>query len=162
MGSKRAQKAKKRAKREARRQTRRARSGAGEHRQEANGTEKPASPIVMAPEELAPYMAPKVDPPTAEAIGYVAYDGHDVLRKNGECIVAASHAQIQLTADQMWPGKRATIRAVTFDEFYEAMEMTGEVYCFDDESYARFVETARYRGMALGGQQNNDLNLLFP
>ncbi len=183
MGSKRARKAKKRAKREARRQTRRSRSGSGENRQEANATEKPASPIVTAPEELAPHMplkretrrqtprarnatkktSRKTDLHAAEPIGYIAYDGHDFLRKNGECIVAASHAQMQRTAGQMWPGTPATIRAVTFDTFYEAMEVTGEAYCFDDESYARFVETARNRGMAKGDLQNNDdLHLLFP
>lgn len=181
MGSKRSQKARKRAQREARRQTRRARSGAGVDHQEASA-QKPISPIVAAPEELAPYMVLQreahgqtrrvqhatqettrtTDLHTAEPIGYIAYDGHDFLRKNGECIVAASRAQMQRTAGQVWAGTPVTIQAVTFDQFYEAMEVTGEAYCFDDESYARFVETARSRRMAVGDLQNNGLHLLFP
>jgi hypothetical protein len=162
MGSKRARKAKKRAQREARRQTRRARAGAGADHQQARATEKPASPIVAAPAELAPYMVPRTDLHPAEVIGYVAYDGHDFLRKDGECIVAASHAQMQRTAGQVWPGTPVTIQAVTFDQFYEAMEVTGEAYCFDDESYARFAEAARSRGLAMGDLQHSDLHLLFP
>jgi hypothetical protein len=182
MSSKRARKAKKRFQREARRQTRRARAAAGAEHQEAQATPRPASPIVTAPEELAPYMArpagnhrqarraphatrettgaTDLDP--AEVIGYVAYDGQDFLRKYGECVVAASRAQMQRTASQVWPGTPVTIHAVTFDQFHEVMEVTGEVYCFDDASYARFVETARGRGMAVGDLQNNGLHLLFP
>jgi len=158
------------------------RPGAGEGRQEANATKTPACPIVTAPEELAPYMAPKPDAPrqtsqaqnatneassrtdlsTAEVIGYMAYDGHDFLRKNGECIVAASHAQMQRTAAQVWPGIPVVIRGNTFEEIYVLMEGMSEVFCFDQESQDRFIETAQNRGMAVGDLQNEDLHLLFP
>ena len=103
MSSKRAQKAKKRAKREARRQTRRTRSDTGGDQHRTN-TQRPVSPIVTATEELAPYMAPDVDLSADEKIGYMAYDGHDFLRKNGECIVAASAA-----ADAAYRGRGSTL-----------------------------------------------------
>jgi hypothetical protein len=161
MRSKRAQKAKKRAQREARRQTRRARVGAAADHQPAS-VQRPASPIVTAPEVLAPYMAPKVDLPAAEVIGYMAYDGHDFLRKNGECIVAASAAQMQRTAIHVFPDTRVVIRGLTFEEIYVLMEGMGEAFCFDQESYDRFVEEAQNRRMAVGDLQNKDLHLLFP
>jgi hypothetical protein len=161
MVSKRAKKAKKRAQREARRQTRRARSGTDGYQQPANVPE-PVSTILTAPEELAPYMAPDVDLSTAEKIGYMAYDGHDFLRKNGECIVAASAAQMQRTAIHVFPDTRVVIRGLTFEEIYVLMEGMGEAFCFDQESYDRFVEEAQNRRMAVGDLQNKDLHLLFP
>ena len=161
MSSKRTQKAKKRAKREARRQTRRARADATGDQQRAN-TQKPASLILTAPEELAPYMPPKPDLPTAEKIGYMAYDGQDFLRKNGECIVAASAAQMQHTASLVWPGTPVVIRGLTFEEIYVLMEEMQEAFCFDQESLDLFLEEAQNRRMAVGELQNKDLHLLFP
>lgn len=161
MNSKRAQKAKKRAKREARRQTRRAHSGASEGRQQANGTPSSTCSIVTEPEELAPYMDAEADVPTATAIGYMAYDGIDFLRKNGECIVAGSATQMQRTAAQVCPDTPVVIRGLSFDELYVTMEAMGGALCFDDKSYARFVEAAQNRGMIVGDLPDNDLHLLF-
>ena len=136
MGSKRGKKAKKRAQREARRERRRAHSAGGDDHQQAHARQQPASPIITAPAELASYMvSPReahgqtrrarhatqettrtTDLPPAEKIGYMAYDGHDFLRKNGECIVAASAAQMQRTATHVFPDTRVVIRGLTFEE----------------------------------------------
>lgn len=161
MTSKRARKAKKRAQREARRQTRRAHSGTDGDPQQTN-TQRAVSPIVTAPEELAPYLAPEVDLSTGDKLGYVAYDGHDFLRKNGECIVAASAAAMQRTASQVWPDTPVVIRGLTFEEMHIFMEETGEPLCFDQESYDRFTQEALNRRMAVGDLQHQGLRLLFP
>lgn len=165
MGSKRGHKAKKRAQREARRHTRRGRSGARSAAAEDHAqvpARQPASPIVTAPEELAPYMVPQAHRPTTEAIGYLAHDGQDFLCKNGECLVAASAALMRRTAAQAWPDTPVVIRGLTFEELCAAMEATGEAFCFDDASYARFVEAARHRERAMGDLPQSDLHLLFP
>ena len=161
MVAKRKNKARKRAKREARRQTRRARSDTDVHQQRTN-VQRPASPIVTAPDELAPYIGADVDLPTDEKIGYMAYDGHDFLRKNGECIVAASAAAMRRTAAQVWPDTPVVIRGLTFEEIYVLMEGMHEAFCFDQESYDRFTEEAQNRRMAVGDLQKQDLRLLFP
>ena len=131
MGSKRAQKAKKRAKREARRQTRRA------HQAE--------SPVQQD------------EPATDELIGYVAHDGVDFLRLGGDCIIASERKEMEGTAEALFPGTRVTIRALTFQQLYQAMEQEGEVFRYDDEAYGRFSELAERHGKPIGAPQPEDL-----
>jgi hypothetical protein len=159
MGSKRTQKAKKRAQREARRQTRRLRSGAGEDRQEANATEKPASLIVTAPEELDPYMAPQ--PETAAVsnplVGYLVHDGVRTLCDGDGCIIAGSRAKIRQIRDRIGSRFSAmrTIQPAPFSDIWEGMQRGG-AYCFDEEAYGRFLRPAQRAGLPLTAQDFSD------
>ena len=122
MSSKRAQKARKRAQRQAKRQTRRARGVAVADDQDASAS----------------------DP----HIGYIADDDFDLVRHEGECVVAGSRQEMQRTVDLLCPGMKATIHCVSFEQLFRIMNETGEVFRFDDEAYARFLEPARRRGLA--------------
>ena len=135
MGSKRAQKAKKRAKRDARREARR-----------AHQTESPVQQDVQQDE-----------PATDELIGYVAHDGVDFLRLGGDCIIASERREMEGTAEALFPGTRVTIRALTFEQLYQAMEQEGEVFRYDDEAYARFSELAERHGKPIDAPQPEDL-----
>ena len=50
-----------------------------------------------------------------------------------------------------------TIRAVTFEQLYQAMDQEGEVFCYDNEAYARFQEAAARRGKPLTDPEPEDL-----
>ena len=159
MGSKRGQKAKKRAKREARSQARRARSGAGEDRQEATATKTPTSPIVTAPEELDPYMAPQREAVAEKSsvVGYLVHDGVRTLCDGDGCIIAGSRAKIRRIRDRI--GSRfstmRTIQAATFSDIWEGMQRGG-AYCFDEEAYGRFLRPAQRAGLPLTAQDFSD------
>ena len=91
MGSKRAQKAKKRAQRESRRQVRRARNATGTAKKETSGQGQRAS--------LASLVGAQETDGSHPPIGYVGFDGVDLLRYGGDCIVASSQVEMQRTAE---------------------------------------------------------------
>lgn len=154
MGSKRAQKAKKRAQRESRRQVRRARH--------ATGTAKKETPGQGQPTRLASLVgSQQADSPVAP-IGYVGFDGVDLLRYGGDCIVASSPIEMQRTAEILRPGTKVTIRPATFEQLYEAMDELGEVFCYDDEAYARFRQEAARRGKPVTRPRPEELDVFFP
>jgi hypothetical protein len=158
MGSKRGKKAKKRAQREARRQTRRARAGAGADHQEAS-TQKPASPIVAAPEALAPYMVPQRETAAVgnPLIGYLVHDGVRTLCDGDGCIIAGSRAKIRQIRDRFGPRLSAMqiIQPAPFSDIWEGMQRGG-AYCFDEEAYGRFLQPARRHGMPVTEQDFSD------
>ena len=122
MGSKRARKARKRVQRQNRRETRRARQAPATDQQDA-----------------------KRDDPH---IGFIAEDGFDLVRYEGECIVAGSREEMQRTVAILCPETKATIYRVSFEQLFRMMNETGEVFRFDDEAYARLLEPARRRGIS--------------
>ncbi len=156
MTSKRGQKAKKRAKREARRQTRRARSGTD---QQPATARRPVSPIMTAPEELAPYMAPTQDT-AAEGnplIGYLVHDGLRTLCDGDGCVIAGSRAKIRQIRDRFGACFSAMqiIQPAPFSDIFDGMQRGG-AYCFDEEAYGRFLEPARRHGLPVTEQDFSD------
>ena len=91
---------------------------------------------------------PKRDRESKRIIGYFAFRGMEAVCDGDGCIIAGSSEKMaQLIQRRLGQTNEGyAIRATSFSEIFSGMQQGG-VYCFDEESYGRFLPMAQARGL---------------
>jgi len=88
-------------------------------------------------------------------IGYYAVAGGDAVCDGDGLIIAASEAEMGHIIERLKSGMRYDIRGTTANEILSGLRL-GAAYCFDEQSYDRFLEPARQAGIPLTDEDFSD------